>query len=221
MLELKELLSSRGYSPRMIDAALDRAKAIPRDIALRKVVNNKATNRPVFAMTYDPRLPSIQNIQAKHWRSMTAQDPYLASVFPQPPLTAYRRQRNIRNYIIRAKVPVISKRNTRRNFNGMKKCGKNCTACPYIKEGNTIKNNSFEYKINKQANCNTYNIIYVIQCKKDNCRLSYVGQSGRSLKARLGDHRGYIVNNVTSQATGAHFNSPGHSLSDLTVTIAE
>ena len=41
------------------------------------------------------------------------------------------------------------------------------------------------------------------------------------LKFRLADHRGYVVNNVTTQATGEHFNLPGHSLSDLTVTVLE
>ena len=41
------------------------------------------------------------------------------------------------------------------------------------------------------------------------------------LKYRLADHRGYVTNGVTSQATGEHFNLPGHSLADLTVTILE
>ena len=100
LAELKGLLLSRGYSDRMVNSAVDRARAIPRDIALRKVTHNKAKNRPVFAVTYDPRLPSIQSIQAKHWRSMTSQDAYLAEVFKEQPLTAFRRQRNIWNHII-------------------------------------------------------------------------------------------------------------------------
>ena len=31
----------------------------------------------------------------------------------------------------------------------------------------------------------------------------------------LADHRGYINNQDETQATGKHFNSPGHSLADL------
>ena len=50
-------------------------------------------------------LPPIQSIQAKHWHSMVNQDPYLSEVFSQPPLTAYKRQKNIRDLLIRAKVP--------------------------------------------------------------------------------------------------------------------
>jgi hypothetical protein len=217
--ELKGLLLSRGYSVRMIDSAIERARAIPRDQALRKVLTNKASNRPVFAVTFDPRLPSIPNIQAKHWRSMVGQDTYLAEVFKEPPLTAFRRQKNIRNHLIRALVPNISR--PKRNLTGMNKCGKNCSACPYIKEGKSIKINSVNWKINKQVNCNSYNSIYAIQCKKDSCKKTYIGQSGRMLQTRLMEHRGYISNNDTSKATGEHFNLPGHSLSDLTVTILE
>ena len=43
----------------------------------------------------------------------------------------------------------------------------------------------------------------------------------RILKHRLADHRGYVNNKITSQATGAHFTSPGHTLSDLKITILE
>jgi hypothetical protein len=74
-------------------------------VALRRANKKQEDRRPVFALTYDPRLPAIQSIQAKHWRSMVSQDPYLTEVFVQPPLTAYRRQRNIRDHLIRAKVP--------------------------------------------------------------------------------------------------------------------
>ena len=41
-------------------------------------------------LTYDPRLPSITEIVKKHWRSMV-KDPYLADVFKEPPLIAYKR----------------------------------------------------------------------------------------------------------------------------------
>ena len=110
-------MNNRGYSDRMIIAATDRARAIPRHVALRRVNRKQTDRRPVFALTYDPRLPSIQSMQAKH-----------CEVFAQPPLTAYRRQRNIRDHLIRAKVPSDPKLHPERRQRGMKKCGRNCTA---------------------------------------------------------------------------------------------
>ena len=97
----------------------------------------------------------------------------------------------------------------------------NCTACPYIRAGKRIKINGIEWKINQDLHCKSYNIIYALVCKKDNCRQVYIGESKRFLKARLDDHRGYIVNNHLTKATGEHFNLPGHSLADLSVTAIE
>ena len=64
LLKLKELMLSRGYSDRMIDSAIERARTIPRHVALRKVFKKDKDKRPIFVTTYDPRLPNIQNIQA-------------------------------------------------------------------------------------------------------------------------------------------------------------
>ena len=154
---LKKLLLKREYLERTIDAAIDRARQIPRHIALRRVLKKTETTRPVFALTYDPRLPDIQSIQAKHWRSMVSQDPYLSEVFTQPPLTAYKRQRNIRDHLIRAKVPSDPKLHPQRRQRGMKKCGKNCSACPFIREVKSLKMNNFEWKINQSLNCEISN----------------------------------------------------------------
>ena len=70
LMELKELLLERNYSERMVDSAIERAKKVPRKAALKKVLKKSKTKRPVFAVTYDLRLPSITNLQTKHWRSM-------------------------------------------------------------------------------------------------------------------------------------------------------
>ena len=104
---------------------------------------------------------------------------------------------------------------------GMKRCGKNCTACPYIREVKSIRMNNNEWKINQSLNCEVSNCVYMIQCTKDNCGMKYIGETKRILKFRLADHRGYINSQDESKATGEHFNSPGHSLSDLSIIVFE
>ena len=54
---------------------------IPRKIALLKVKKKADQKRPVFVLDYDPRMPPMQNIQAKHWRAMAAQDQHLARMY--------------------------------------------------------------------------------------------------------------------------------------------
>ena len=67
----------------------------------------KTATRPVFVIYFDPRLPSIPVIVKRHWRTMI-QDPRLAEIFPLPPLVAYKRPPNIKDKLIRAKVPQAS-----------------------------------------------------------------------------------------------------------------
>ena len=132
-----------------------------------------------------------------------------------------KRQNNIKSYLVRAKVSNKTSSYPKRFLKGMKRCGTSCTACPYIKEGKTLKINNKEWNINRQLTCDSYNVVYAIICKKEKCNLVYIGETKRMLKYRLAEHRGYVTNGVTSQATGEHFNMPGHSLADLSVTIIE
>ena len=96
-----------------------------------------------------------------------------------------------------------------------------CTACPFIKEVKSLKINNGEWKINQSVNCESSNCVYLIECKKENCKAKYVGETKRTIKDRLADHRGYIKNEKQETTTGEHFNSPGHSLSDLKITVLE
>ena len=93
----------------IVDLALAKARNVPRSRALLKRFSKKSSERPVFTVKYDPRLPAIQSLQAKHWRAMTSCDQYLASVFPEPPLTAFKRQHNLLSMLFRAKVPTKPK----------------------------------------------------------------------------------------------------------------
>ena len=126
--QLKTALKERGYPDRVIDPAINRALKIPRPQALRKIHRDKNIKRPVFAVKFDPRMPSIGPITNKHWRAMIVQDEHLKNVFKEPPLTAYKRQKNIKDFIIRAKVPMEPEVRPQGKNPGMKKCGKWCTA---------------------------------------------------------------------------------------------
>ena len=101
----------------------------------------------------------------------------------------------------------------------MKKCEKGCIICPFIKAGRHIRTKQFTWSINCKVNCHSKNIIYLIECSK--CKLRYIGESERELKDRISEHVGYIRTNKKSEASGEHFNLPGHSLSNMKVTIIE
>ena len=217
--ELKEMLIDRDYTPKLVEAAIAKARALPREVALREVSRQDSTNRPVFVVRDDPRLPKIPKIVNKHWRAMVSQDTYIKEVFEEPPLVAFKRNQNLKELLIRAKV-MPNRMKKRRKLRGMKKCGK-CVVCSFIKEGKSIKNKESLWTINEEYNCNTKNVVYMLECDKDNCKKRYIGETNREVKERIKEHIGYAKNNKTLYATGEHFNLPGHTYQNMKFTIVE
>ena len=58
-----------------------------------------------------------------------------------------------------------------------------------------------------------------IECKK--CKAQYIGQTKDSLRKRFDKHRGSVTNKDLKKAIGQHYNQPGHSVSDMTITVVE
>ena len=164
-------------------------------------------------------LYNISNIVTKHWRAMVTQDNYLHEVFEEPPLIAYKRSKNIKDQLVRAKITKQNHR-TKRKQKGMKKCGK-CVSCKSIKEGRTIKSTKTNWTLNREYNCKTENVVYLLECDKENCRKQYVGETERPLSERIKEHIGYARNNILHKTTGNHFNSPGHSWINMKFTVIE
>ena len=168
---------------------------------------------------YDPRLPSVAKIVNKHYRTMVA-DPYLAETFPLPPLIAYKKQKNIREKLIRSKIPNPPPARPKRVTPGMVPCNK-CNICPFVKSGKVVRATATDCKVelHQKLTCQTNNIIYCIECNL--CSMQYIGESDRSLKERFSEHKGYVNNSHLNQATGHHFNQKGHKLHHMNVTIVE
>ena len=71
--------------------------------------------------------------------------------------------------LIRAKIsPEII--HQKRKVRGMRKCSKNCHGCPYVQERKSVKQGKYILSINDQADCESENIVYLIQCNTENCK---------------------------------------------------
>ena len=82
-VELKDMLLSRGYTSQIIEAAIAKARAIPRLETLKCVSRPTTTDRPTYVVLYDRRLPLMTDITRKHWRSMVNQSNQMLKVFPE------------------------------------------------------------------------------------------------------------------------------------------
>ena len=191
-----------------------------REEALKKVPK-KENERPVFVLTYNPALPSVSKILKKHWKVMSS-DPYLKTVFPAPPMVAYRRAKNLKDKLVKAKIPPPPSRK-KRIILGMKKCNKNgCLTCPYVKKVKEFKNpfNNTSFQINSALDCTSQNVVYCILCNKPGCLKIYVGQTQRHLSERFGEHK-TSIRNKANNVVGQHFCGPGHSLENANIIAIE
>ena len=95
-------------------------------------------------------------------------------------------------------------------------------ACPYISKEKIVKIDSKQdWKLKRKYYCESYNVVYIIECNKERCKQRYIGKTGKFLRSRLSDHCGYVTNKITDKATEDHFNSPGHSLSNMNIRVLE
>ena len=69
--------------------------------------------------------------------------------------------------LIRAKVsPELSHQN--RKVRGMRNCNKNDNECPYVQARKSVKQGKYIWSINDQVDCESENIVYLIQYYKEN-----------------------------------------------------
>ena len=98
--ELRALLISRDYRPKIIDNAIEKARKLERTEALKRVPK-KENDRVVFVLDFNPCLPSVSKIVQSAWRVMT-QDPMMKKIFPKPMMVAFRRPTNLREKLAKA-----------------------------------------------------------------------------------------------------------------------
>ena len=84
------------------------------------------------------------------------------------PYRAFKCQINIRDSLIRAKVPPPTYERQKRNQKGLTKFGKECPGCPYVKEGRNIQIDQITtWRVNRQHNFSMFYAVLMIQCEKD------------------------------------------------------
>ena len=142
---------------------------------------------------------------------MTASD-RCKNAFKDPPLLAYRRPRNLRDTLVRAKVktpktspspPKITHCNDGR-----------CNTCKFIAHNTTsytFHNTEKTRAIHQNLSCSSDNLIYMTDTTLPS---QYIGQTGRTLRECFGEHRRGIQNN-TDECVPIYFNLPHHTLNDV------
>ena len=128
-------------------------------------------------------------------------------------MNAYRRPKNLRNILVKAKLPALEEKRQDQIPNSDRddacQC-KECRYCDILVHSGWIKShyNGKEHMCKKNVTCKSSNLIYCIECTR--CDLQYVGQTMNKLMMRFQAHWQTIDNKQIKYDVAKHFNEGQH-----------
>lgn len=139
-----------------------------------------------------------------------------------PPLHAFKKAKNIRDYVVRALLPTASQPSQTvlwgiPPIRGHVKCG-NCKVCPLTQETKEFKYNNHTHVMRDHSNCNSSGVIYAITCP---CGFVYIGQTIQKAKCRILQHISRIKCKTQGAPLVEHFMRFDHAPDSLTWCILE
>ena len=155
-------------------------------------------SRIPFVVDYHPGLPDIQAIFKKH-QSILQQSDRLKDVVNTLPILSFRRPKNLKDNLVRAKVCTSQDEKVEARLSST--CGKpRCQLCEIISLDNTIV--SFNTGISHHTQpvlkiCDAKNLVYCLSCNV--CGLQYVGSTVTALRFRMNNHKSCIRNTDPQQ----------------------
>lgn len=213
----------RGYPEEVLLQAFDRAYDTDRQALLNPDKTKKDRDTRVkLVMTYNPANPKVMSTIKKHW-PMLQLSKTCRNSFKELPIVAYRRPKNLTDHLVRAKVrqPTGAPAQQSSQVPARRQCTRIiCEICPSRTNPPKFYRSSYTgrtYDSPTNYNCETTNVVYLITCNR--CKKQYVGETSRSFRKRMLEHKNYVRRKDMSTATGRHFNMPGHKSSDLNYQV--
>ena len=94
---LLNTLTKRGYNKTDTATQINRAISIPRNELLNKIKTSN-TERLPLTVTYNRTLPDLKTIIDKNWPILQI-EPKLKEIFAEPPILAFKRNKNLKDII--------------------------------------------------------------------------------------------------------------------------
>ena len=222
-VEYSTYLMKRGYGKRLVKKSFKKVSTVSRNEARMKVVKNDTNSRTVFTASFNPRGPDVKNT-IKSYLPIISEHPLLSTIFPKGSIiVANKREDNLKDLILRGDPYNIKEDLTNNREFGYVKCNKTCDSClNYVIETAYITSYATgrKFKIRRESNCKSKNVIYVAYCKT--CGKQGVG-STVSWKPRLSNYKSHIKKKVPSCKIVKHFieDCPDDTLRNIGFVIVD
>ena len=103
MKNFERRLQNRGYPANVVEKHLSEVKFTDRKASLEQRNNNARKTILPFVTQYHPALPSLKTILLGKWHLIQNQ-PQLRETFTEPPLLSYRKEKSLKDILVRAKL---------------------------------------------------------------------------------------------------------------------
>jgi hypothetical protein len=175
---MRTFFINRNYPANIVAQALAKATSVTRESALTSRNHNSVSRIP-FPLTFHPANLGIKSIITRNFQLLTT-DQETSAIFDQPPLFSFKRDRSLRDYLV--KGTLLSEKES-----GTFKCSRSrCFTCPHISTHTTVTGPKSTFKIADHFECTSSNVVYCIKCTL--CNHLYIGETGRRLGDRIRDH---------------------------------
>ena len=206
----------RGYPLDLIEESINKATNQNRERLLNPPHKSgtKKVNRVPLVITYNPANPNFMKTIKKYWPLLDLSKKCKLA-FTEPPLIAYRRNKNLNDKLVRASAPTTKQPNNQAPVYRCLSKTLFCIYCPKkdMPDQYTSTHTGRSYTGPTNYKCGVRNVIYLITCRK--CQKQYVGQTYRPYKERISEHLSYARRKKMDTATGKHFSLPGHTHFDI------
>lgn len=193
--DLEEHLCARKHNRKKVHYSIGRA--MRDDVNTAKEKKKQNDSRAHLIIRYHPGLPDINGI-LRQLHPILESDPRLKNIFDKPPILAFKRQKNLREIVVKSRLPNVTENNSDNRKDKYGPCRANggradCKLCIALPEQTSITSHA-DGKVHrlfcgKNADCRSKNVVYCLSCNL--CGIQYVGQT-TDLRKRTNNHRSCI-----------------------------
>lgn len=210
--QVQQFFTDRNYPNHITTSSYQKTQNISRDSLLEPHPKSQS-NRTPLAINYHPQMIPVVNVVLKNF-NMLQTHPSTSHIFVDKPLLAYRRDKNLKDILVKS---LVTDPSLPTPTSGTFPCGRpRCKTCAHTSNATTITGPKDTFKVSQHFTCTDTGVVYAIVCTK--CGDLYIGETERRLADRFREHLRLAVKQETSKSTVAqHYNLPGHCHLDMEV----
>ena len=219
--ELEAWLINRGYDSKLVRSKILDARKFKRSELLNSRKDDKKEFKLTLNLVYHPAFQNLRKLLQKIHVILACNKEH-HNVFSHVPLVGFRKGKSLKDFLVRAKVPLLVKKEGKSEG-----CGRTgCDACKLVKcTSEFVSKDGVTYRIRDfRLNCNSCNVVYLLSCKC--CGVQYVGSCATKFRSRLNNYKScnyrHREQSVPQQYLHDHFDLPEHAgLDDFEFTLID